>query len=155
MSKFKSGKKKRDGGRFFAVPDSVLNGSAYIALSAHGRMLLWDLFAQYKGDNNGDLCAPYSLMQHRGWKSTHTLHNAKQELLNAGLIFETRKGYRPNKASLYAVTWQALDECGGKLDIRPCAFPRGAYRMKDPMPQLRQIASLNARVAATPSPLMH
>lgn len=27
---------------------------------------------------------------------------------------ETRKGARPNKASLYAVTWCALDHCGGK-----------------------------------------
>jgi hypothetical protein len=62
-----------------------------------------------------------------GWRSEATLHKAKQELLALGLIAETRKGARPNKASLYGVTWAELDECDGKLDISPQAFPRGAY----------------------------
>lgn len=60
----------------------------------------------------------------------------KRELIDAGLIVETRKGARPNKASLYAVTWCALDQCGNKLDISPSAFPRGAYRLHDPVPKI-------------------
>lgn len=43
---------------------------------------------------------------------------------------------RPNKASLYAVTWCALDHCNGKLDISPATFSRGAYRLRDPAPLL-------------------
>lgn len=147
-SRYKGAKEKRDGGLFVIVPATVLNGTAYLDLSAHARMLLFDLLAQYIGNNNGDLCAAFSMMQPRGWKSTHTLINAKRELLEAGLIVETRKGARPNKASLYAVTWHALDYCGGKLDISEQSFPRGAYKLKDPCPVIVRKTSLNAQAAS-------
>lgn len=134
--RYKDAKDKRDSGGFVIIPCSVLNGAAYLSVSAHARMLLLDLYAQYNGTNNGDLCAAFSMMKLRGWRSTHTLLAAKKQLLEAGLIFETRKGARPNLASLYAVTWNALDDCGGKLDVTPRVFPRSAYRLKDPPPSL-------------------
>lgn len=154
-NKWKDAANKRDGGKFFAIPDSVLNGAAYISLTAHARMLLFDLYAQYKGNNNGDLCAAYSMMKPRGWKSQHTLQNAKKELLDAELICETRKGARPNKAGLYAVTWQALDDCGGKLEISPRGFNRGAYRLKEPPPAIGKINTLNAANASRTPQLLH
>lgn len=147
--RFKDAKDKRDGGAFFALPSAVLNGAAYLSVGAHARMLLFDLLAQYKGTNNGDLCAAFSMMKLRGWKSQHTLLNAKRELIEAGLIEETRKGARPNLASLYAVTWYALDDCGGKLDITPHGFHRGAYKLKDPPPAMGKIKGLNAVGAST------
>lgn len=147
--RYKDAADKRDGGQFYAIPHSVLNGAAYLSVSSHARMLLFDLIAQYKGDNNGDFCAAYSMMKQRGWKSQHTLLNAKRELLNVGLIEETRKGARPNLASLYAVTWLALDECNGKLDITPAGFHRGAYKLKDPPPPIGKIKGFNALAAST------
>lgn len=128
---------KRDSGRFVSVPISVLNSKAYLDCNAHARMLLWDLFVQYGGFNNGDLCAAWKVMKKRGWRSEETLNRAKQRLLEVQLIVETRKGARPNKASLYAVTWCDLDDCGGKLDIGRHAFPRGAYKLRDPAPPLK------------------
>lgn len=142
--RYKDAADKRDGGQFSAIPHSVLNGTAYLSVSAYARMLLFDLIAQYKGDNNGDLCAAFSMMKIRGWKSQHTLLNAKRELLDVGLIEETRKGARPNLASLYAVTWQALDDCKGKLDITPAGFHRGAYKLKDLPPPIGKIKGFNA-----------
>lgn len=141
-SRHKGAKDKRDGGAFFTVPAAVLNGAAYLGCSAHARMLLFDLLAQYRGDNNGDLCAAWKLMHPRGWKSEETLHKAKRELIEASLIVETRKGARPNKCSLFALTWHSLDDCGGKLDMSARSFPRGAYRLKDPLPLLGKNASL-------------
>lgn len=148
--RYKDAAAKRDGGQFFAIPHSVLNGAAYLSVSPHARMLLFDLIAQYKGDNNGDFCAAFSMMQKRGWKSTHTLLKAKKELLDVGLIEETRKGARPNLASLYAVTWLALDDCNGKLDITPAGFHRGAYKRKDPLPPMGKIKGLIAPEASKP-----
>ncbi|WP_263770550.1 hypothetical protein [Propionivibrio soli] len=149
---FRDGKEKRDGGAFITVPLSVLTSRAYIGLSPRARMLLFDLFIQYRGDNNGDLCAAWKFMQPRGWRSEETLQKAKRELLDAGLIVETRKGARPNKASLYAVTWCALDHCGGKLDISPAAFHRGAYRLLDPLPRIpARIDALTTPAVAAPS----
>lgn len=135
--RYKDAKQKRDGGGFVTLPLSVLYSQAYMEAGPHARMLLLDLLAQYRGDNNGDLSAAWKIMARRGWRSMATLYKAKQQLLELGLIVETRKGARPNKASLYAVTWCALDHCNGKLDISPQSFPRGAYRLRDPLPDFK------------------
>ena len=132
--RYNGAKGKRDGGAFIAIPLSVLNGGAYLLASAHARMLLFDLAVQYRGNNNGDLSAAWSQMHARGWRSKETLTKAKRELQELGLIVETRMGARPNKASLYAVTWHALDDCGGKLEITAHSFQRGAYKLRDPLP---------------------
>ena len=129
--RYKKGRHGRDSGQFAAIPYQVLNSAAYIGLGAYAVKLLFDMFVQFRGNNNGDLCAAFSVMSKRGWKSKETLHNAKHELIESGILFETRKGGRPNKASLYAVTWLPMDDCGGKLDVRPQEFPRGLYRHGD------------------------
>ncbi|NEX61728.1 hypothetical protein [Noviherbaspirillum galbum] len=123
----KDAKQKRDGGGFIAVPLSVLDCPAYLALSPGAVKLLWDIASQLRGDNNGRLYCAWVVMSARGWHSQTTLMKAKSELLESGLLFETRKGARPNKAAWYAVTWLALDEIDG-MDVKPTAFPRGAYR---------------------------
>ena len=134
---WKESKLKRDSGAFMTLPYSVLNARAYIEASPHARMLLIDLFAQYRGNNNGDLSACWKFMKPRGWRSEATLSKAKRQLIDLGLIVETRKGARPNKASLYAVTWCDMDHCEGKLDMLLKAFPRGAYRLRDPLPPMQ------------------
>jgi len=58
-------------------------------------------------------------------------------LLEVGLIVEARKGARPNKASLYGLTFFDLDFCDGKLDITPSQFRRGAWRLYGPPPPLK------------------
>lgn len=134
---YKNAKNKRDRGPFIQIPRSVLNSRAYVEASPHARMLLIDLFEQYRGSNNGDLCAAWKLMRVRGWRSEATLNKAKRELIELGLICETRKGARPNKCSLFAVTWLDLDYCGGKLDIGLSAFPRGAYNLRGSVTPLK------------------
>ncbi|CAG1013308.1 hypothetical protein ANAEL_04665 [Anaerolineales bacterium] len=143
-SRYKNAAEKRDGGGHVAIPFAVLNGAAFIGLSAHARMLLFDLAAQYRGNNNGDLCMAFKMMKPRGWKSEETLGKAKLELLESGLIVETRKGARPNKCSLFALTWYALDDCDGKLDISARSFPRGAYKLKDRPPVMVSSGIKNA-----------
>ncbi len=144
--RYKDARDKRDGGAFVTVPLSVLRSRAYIEAGAFARMLLFDLLEQYRGNNNGDLCAAWKFMKPRGWRSEATLSKAKRELLELGLIVETRRGARPNKASLYAVTWYSLDDCGGKLDIAPQAFPRGAYKLHNPQPASVKATALLHRV---------
>ncbi len=149
---WKSGKDKRDSGAFVPLPLSVLESRAYIEAGPHARMLLVDLALQYRGDNNGDLCAAWKVMKLRGWRSEETLQKAKRALLDLRLIVETRKGARPNKCSLYAVTWCALDHCGGKLDMLPQSFPRSAYRQRDPLPPMKpKNASLTTATVVGPS----
>jgi hypothetical protein len=121
-------KGNRVGEPFLALPYSVLNSKKFTALSARAVKLLIDVAAQYRGDNNGDLSTAWKLMQPRGWRSEETLHRAKLELVEAGFLFETRKGYRPNTCSLFALTWAGLDD-GAKFDAGAAArFRRGDYR---------------------------
>jgi len=120
-------KHKRDPGAFLAIPMSVLHSEAYKGLSAHSVRLLWDIACQYRGDNNGQLYAAWTLMRERGWRSEDTLAKAKRELLEHGFLYETRKGHRPNKASWYALTWWATDDIIG-MDVSPQSVPRGEYR---------------------------
>jgi hypothetical protein len=91
-------------------PASVLSHKA-----AH---LLDNLIAQYDGKNNGDLSAAPKIMKLYGWSSQGSVYNALVELLGLGFIEQTRQGGK-NQCSLYAVTWLAIDECNGKLDVNP------------------------------------
>ncbi len=108
---------KKVSGRFISIPMQVLNSRQYTALSAPAVKLLVDLCAQYNGTNNGDLCATWKIMKERGWRSNGTLCAAIKALLDSGFVLLARQGRRPRVASLYAISFRAIDECGGKHDL--------------------------------------
>lgn len=113
----------------------VIRSHVYANLSAYAVKLLNDLLSQYYGSNNGDLCATFSVMQKRGWKSKGTLNRAVKELLDAGFIEISRQGGR-HLCSLYALTFYAVDECKGKLDISPTSTPKSLWRKNEPLPDI-------------------
>ena len=113
-------KRRRNMGRqttqpFLSLPHNVLDHDSFRTLSPRATKLLIDIAAQYRGYNNGDLCAPLSVMRKRGWKSSDQLFKARKELLDRGLILTSRQGGL-NKCSLFALTWFQIDDCKGKLD---------------------------------------
>ncbi len=122
----------RDSGGFVALPWSVLDCPAYSRLSHPARALLLEFARQFVRDNNGRLLASGAYLEKRGWKSADVITRAKRELLNAGFIFETVKGHRPNKASWYAVTWRALDKLPGYDTGAALCFERSAYQKAAP-----------------------
>lgn len=125
-------KGRRQSGSFLALPHAILNCPNYLVLSAQARMLLFDVAVQFKGGNNGDLCAAWKLMRARGWRSRDTLGKALAELRQYGLIEMTRQGGL-HKTSLYALTWLPIDECNGKLDVPPTHVASGLWRVpKEP-----------------------
>lgn len=123
----------RDSGGFVALPWTVLDCPAYARLSMHARALLLEVARQFVRDNNGRLLLSRAYMATRGWKSSDMLTKAKRELLEGGFIFQTVMGHRPNKASWYAVTWQALDKLPGYDAGTVQCFERGAYRKGQPL----------------------
>ena len=130
-NKLRRGDAGRDAGGFVALPWSVLDSPAYLRLSMHARALLLEVARQFTRYNNGWLLLSRAYMAGRGWKSCDMLDKSKRELLDAGFIFETVKGQRPNKAARYAVTWRAFDRHPGyDVGSMEC-FQRGAYRLKD------------------------
>ena len=132
-------KGRREGGAFVPLPTSVLNHPNIIRLTPYANKLLTDLLSQLrfgKGGpiNNGDLCPTWSLMKDRDWKSEETLNNAKKELLHYGIISLTRQGekLRKDKPNLYCITWWAINDCRGKLDVPESNAPPGDWLTNKP-----------------------
>jgi len=120
------------------LPYVVLRSASWALLSGHAVKLLTDLLAQYRGDNNGDLAAAWTIMAARGWRSRDTLYKALTALLDGGWIIVSRQGGR-HQATLYAVTFFAIDDCKGKLDINATGSPSGEWKKNEPLPVLPKL----------------
>ncbi len=124
-------KGRRETGRFAGIPHVVMKHPDYIGLSYPAKSLLFELALQYNGYNNGNLTAAWSVMLKRGWRSKSTLSRALDELKSKNLISLTRSGWFANPGSrcaLYALTWQAIDDCQGKqLEISATIRPLRSF----------------------------
>lgn len=118
----------------------------YYRLSYTAKALLFELLYQYRGKNNGDLCAAWGLLKDRGWQSPDTINRARKELLETGWIVQTRQGGL-NKASLYALTIWPINECKGKGLERPETKTALAYWKQGRNPEHDQ-AETTAKQAA-------
>ena len=127
------GDRGRDSGGFIALPWLVMDCPAYAHLSHPAKALLFELARQFVRDNNGRMLLSRVHMAKRGWKSADVIDRAKRELLEAGFIFQTVMGHRPNKASWFAVTWRALDKLPGYDACAEKCFERGAYQKGVPI----------------------
>lgn len=82
--------------------------------------MLLGLIRQYRGQNNGDLSASFTQAKLWGINSKTTLAKALDELQTRNLIVRTREGrfIKPGGCcALYALTWQPINECDGKLEV--------------------------------------
>jgi hypothetical protein len=109
-------KGRRESRSFSKLIHDYFESQQYASLSPRAVKVLVDLYCQYRGNNNGDLCAAKALMAQRGWRSSSQLQKALKELLQRGWIVVTRQGGR-HAPTLYAVTFVGIDFCGGKLDV--------------------------------------
>lgn len=128
-------KGRRVSGLFVPFPFSVLDHENFINLSSKAKGLLMDLCSQlrFRKDgpaNNGDLCATLNVLKARGWVSNESLDYALKELLHYGFILITRRGDR-KRCHLYAITWWAINECGGKLDVKSTTKPLFDWEVKE------------------------
>lgn len=145
-NRLKNAKESREGGGFVALPFVVIRSQSFATLSSHAVKLLFDLLAQYNGGNNGDLEMTWRTMRKRGWKSKDTLYKARDELARLDWIEVTRVGGLMHKATLYAVTFYAVNHCNGKLDVSDTRSPKSTWRRHEP------VRPLKAGKFASPSP---
>ena len=89
--------------------------------------MLLELARQYNRNNNGKLCATFSQLKPRGWKSEDTLRRCLKELIGANLLIITKRGmYGKGKRepNFYALTWQPIDDIPGfEMDVKPTVTP--------------------------------
>lgn len=124
-------KSRKNSGRFAMLPYNILDSDEFIKLSTKAVKLLIDMLHQYNGHNNGDLSSAWGVMVKRGWKSRDTLGKAQNELENNGWIERTRQGMMgtPKTPNLFALTWLPIDECDGKLDVKPTKVQSNKWKM--------------------------
>jgi hypothetical protein len=104
---------------FFHLHKPLLDCEDFISLKGNSIKLLIDIGRQYNGYNNGDLCAAMSIMKKYGWNSNQQLSKSLKDLLARNLIVLTKQGGLNMGPNLYAITWQPIHECRGKLDVEP------------------------------------
>jgi hypothetical protein len=141
------------GGRlksFSALVHEIFQSPQFDALSPRAAKLLIQMYCQYRGTNNGDLCASWSIMRKRGWRSKSQLQKALAELDVSRWLVRTRQG-GIHKASLYAVTFLGIDRCGGKLDVG--SDPKPAHSWK--YPETSKADRLSGRRVRTRPPALH
>jgi hypothetical protein len=121
-------------GHFAGSPDQVMMHPDYTELSFSAKALLFEFALQYRGKNNGKLCAIYVQLIKCGWRSEATLRKSIKELGNDNLIVVTKIGMYGNggrKPNYYAITWQAIDEVNGfKMDYEPTATPIRSFSIE-------------------------
>jgi hypothetical protein len=117
--------------QFVGIPHWVMRHPAFRDASHRARALLFDVALQYNGRNNGKLVVCDKVMKPLGWNSRDGLCKAKQELLTLGLLIETRRGAKPNKAAWYALSWRALDVAHG-LDLNPRSYVTLIWQKSEP-----------------------
>lgn len=132
---YSKNKDRNESGGFGGLPRSVWKHPDYKRLSGGAVKLLMELACQYRGKNNGDLTTAYSVLKDRGFNSKDTITRAKNELLAAKLIIQTRQGRFINpgaQCELYALSWKSIDECSGKhLETKPTSTPPRAFSLEN------------------------
>lgn len=121
------------GGMAFVIPVALVRHPSYRLASPYVHKLIADLSTQYTGYNNGYLCAAWSLMRERGWRSRSTLEKACAEAEHYRILERTQQGGR-NRPNLYAFTWRRIDRVEGRkpLDVAPTLKPSDAWDAEIP-----------------------
>lgn len=114
-------------GSFAGIPRVLMESQKYKQLNGWEVRLLLELACQFRGSNNGDLGMTWTMAKERGWRSSGTLAQSLAKLEALGFILRTREGGK-HRCSLYALSWQPIDDCGGKLDVKATATAPNTWK---------------------------
>lgn len=127
-------------GLYGAIPHTALDSIAFTGANYPAKALLFDLMRQHSGSNNGHLHLSFSWLEKRGWKSRDVIQRARAELIERGLIIQTRQGGLNIGASRYALTWLKISNFVG-LDIQSKDYHPGAWAFMDKLPMGKKISN--------------
>jgi len=137
-------------GRYAAFPHAVMDSEAFRGANHATQVLLLELMRQHTGENNGRLHLATGWLRKRGWKSVGTIQRAKIELIERGLIVQTRQGGLNSGASWFALTWLPISNFAG-LDITAKDYHPGAWCLMDkPLVKEKRDACSDGRSSAVP-----
>jgi hypothetical protein len=107
---------RKNRGQFAGIPLRVIDSAAFKSLGGNSVKLLMILARHYNSYNNGDLAITHAIMKE--WLNKNTMYSARDELYKKGFIivnaYGGRSGAGRKLASLYAITWQPVDDLKAK-----------------------------------------
>ena len=139
MAKKSNKRPKRISGGYLSIPWAVFDSVAFKGSTAAARSLMIALARQANGFNNGHLQMTQSWMKEMGYTNLQQNKNARDELIERGLIVYTRRGGLNMGAHYFALTWLDISNFSG-LDITFREYEKGKYLSCDlpPTPRRKQ-----------------
>lgn len=113
-------------GSFSGIPHAVIDSQAFIGATDKAKSLLFALIRQVNGGNNGHLQLTDKWLKKQGWTSTSQNNKARDELIERGLIIQTREGGLNSGCNRYAVTWLDISNFVG-IDLSTHTYHKGAW----------------------------
>jgi hypothetical protein len=126
MARKKTVRPESISGGYGAIPWSVMDSNSFMGASEKAKALLFALMRQHNGANNGHLHLAKKWLYAKGWTCHENNSKARKELINRGLIMQTKCGGLNMGADLFALTWYPITSYVG-LDIIDKGYVRGAY----------------------------
>jgi hypothetical protein len=112
-------------GGYSGIPHNVLDSLAFTGATIAAKALLFALIRQHNGKNNGHFQLADSWLNRQGFTSS-SRYKARDELIERGLVIQTKWGGLHLGTNLYALTWLPLTNYVG-LEISEGAFRRGEW----------------------------
>ena len=139
MAKKSNKRPERISGGYLSIPWAVFDSVAFKGSTAAARSLMIALARQANGFNNGHLQMTQSWMKEMGYTNLQQNKNARDELIERGLIVYTRRGGLNMGADNFAITWLDISNFSG-LDITFREYEKGKYLSCDlpPTPRRKQ-----------------
>ena len=124
-------------GGYGAIPWTVIDSVSFKGASDKAKALLFALMRQHSGSNNGRLHLAKKWLYNQGWTCDENNRKARNELIERGLIVQTKWGGLNMGADLFALTWHDISNYVS-LDISAKSYSRGAYTLCNLVPTPRR-----------------
>ena len=124
-------------GGYSAIPWSVIDSISFKGASDKAKALLFALMRQHDGYNNGHLHLAKQWLYKQGWTCHENNSKARNELIERGLVVQTKWGGLNMGPDLFALTWYDISNYVG-LDISAKGYLRGAYMLCNLAPTARR-----------------
>lgn len=113
-------------GGFLRIPHAVFDSNAFAGATDRAKALLIALARQINGKNNGKLHLTDKWLSAAGYRSKSANDRARDELIERGLIVQTKRGGLNIGCDWFAVTWLPIGNFSD-LDLSPSSYRQGIW----------------------------
>lgn len=124
-------------GGYGAIPWTAIDSNSFKGASDKAKALLFAMMRQHSGNNNGRLHLAKKWLYNQGWTCHENNSKARNELIERGLIVQTKWGGLNMGPDLFALTWYDITNYVG-LDITAKGYSKGAYMLCNLAPTPRR-----------------